>query len=86
MQMHYQVAAEKAAILREETLEEDGKAEIMNNLTLTGAAIEDLCMIMKYSPSYSPLFWRVNIEYIKNLYHSSDIVELCIDWDRLGKL
>ena len=53
MQMHYQVAAEKAAILREETLEEDGKAEIMNNLTLTGAAIEDLCMIMKYSPPYS---------------------------------
>ena len=53
MQMHYQVAAEKAGILREETLEEDGKAEIMNNLTLTGAAIEDLCMIMKYSPSYS---------------------------------
>ena len=53
MQMHYQVAAEKAAILREENLEEDGKAEIMNNLTLAGAAIEDLCMIMKYSPSYS---------------------------------
>ena len=45
MQMHYQVAAEKAAILREETLEEDGKAEIMNNLTLTGAAIEDLCNV-----------------------------------------
>ena len=46
-----QVAAEKAAILSEETLEEDAKAERVNNLTLDGAAIEDLGMTMEYSPS-----------------------------------
>ena len=49
--MYCQVAAEKAAILGEETLEEDGKAEKVNNLTLDGAAIEDLGMTMEYSPS-----------------------------------
>ena len=45
------MAAEKAAILSEETLEEDAKAERVNNLTLDGAAIEDLGMTMEYSPS-----------------------------------
>ena len=49
--MYCQVAAEKAAILGEETLEEDSKAERVNNLTLDGAAIEDLGMTMEYSPS-----------------------------------
>ena len=48
---HCQVAAEKAAILSEEILEEDAKAERVNNLTLDGAAIEDLGMTMEYSPS-----------------------------------
>ena len=51
IQLHRQVAAEKAAILGEETLEEDSKAERVNNLTLDGAAIEDLGMTMEYSPS-----------------------------------
>ena len=54
---HFQVAAEKAAILGEETLEEDTKAEKVNNLTLDGAAIEDLGMTMEYSPSSRLLGW-----------------------------
>ena len=45
------MAAEKAAILSEETLEEDVKAERVNNLTLDGAAIEDFGMTMVYSLS-----------------------------------
>ena len=47
----HQVAAEKASILSEEALDEDTKAERVNNLTLDGAAIEDLGMTMEYSPS-----------------------------------
>ena len=47
----FQVSAEKAAILNDETLDEDAKAERVNNLTLDGAAIEDLGMTMEYSPS-----------------------------------
>ena len=45
------MAAEKASILSEEALDEDTKAERVNNLTLDGAAIEDLGMTMEYSPS-----------------------------------
>ena len=47
----FQVSAEKAAILNDETLDEDAKAERVNNLTLDGVAIEDLGMTMEYSPS-----------------------------------
>ena len=36
------MAAERAAILSEETLEEGSKTERVNNLTLDGAAIDDL--------------------------------------------
>ena len=54
----HQVAAEKASILSEEALDEDTKAERVNNLTLDGAAIEDLGMTMEYSPSSR---WRSSV-------------------------
>ena len=58
------MAAEKAAILSEENLEEDTKAERVNNLTLDGAAIEDLGMTMEYSPS-SRWDWFASVQKIR---------------------
>jgi len=86
LQKLQEVAAEKAAILSEETLEEDAKAERVNNLTLDGAAIEDLGMTMEYSPS-SRVYGYPSIELRPGggdesvtVHNVEEFVERTVDW------
>jgi len=80
------VASQKAAILGDDNMDEDTKAERVNSLKLDGADIEDLAMTMEYSPS-SKVYGYDSVELrpgggeeAVTVHSIEEYIERTLDW------
>jgi len=81
-----EVASQKAAILGDDNMDEDTKAERVNSLKLDGADIEDLAMTMEYSPS-SKVYGYDSVELrpaggeeAVTVHSIEEYIERTLDW------